>query len=162
MSFDPAFHFFTDGQPADRPMDLSDEWWSAMKIELRVELADRQRLYPARVVKGRMTRVEADKELRVWRGILQAFDVRADRPAAGPEATWTEQAHGLRREIGLRRRYYPQWVLAGRVEGAEADRKLLLLEQWHDLLWHQCSRPEAVAARADVARRLSERERAAA
>lgn len=157
MSFDPNFRFFGDGGPADRVTDMSDEWTCALKTELRAELIDRQRLYPGRVAKGRMKPVEADKELRVWRGILQSVDPAQRRPDAGCEASWTEQVHGLRREIGLRRHFYPQWILAGRVDAAEADRKLQLLEQWHDLLWHVIGTAEARTARAATAARAKER-----
>jgi hypothetical protein len=158
VSFDPGFLFFRDGGASARDMNLSDEWLAALKAELRAELADRNRLYPSRVAKGRMTRAEADKETRVWRGVLQAVDPFADRPGDRPEATWTEQVHALRREIALRRHFYPQWILTGRIHADAAERKLLLLEQWHDLLWYQIGLPEAVAARADTAARAATRQ----
>lgn len=161
MTFDPAFRFFADGHPADRAMDPSDEWATSLKAELRDELDKRQSIYPGRVNKGRMTRAEADKELRVWRGVMQSVDPAA-MPDTGVEATWTEQVHGLRREIGLRRHFYPQWIMAGRIDAGEAERKLLLLEQWHDRLWHGVGTAEANATRVATALRSADREDRAA
>lgn len=156
VSFDSAFRFFTAGAPV---VDFPPALDAALRAELRDELASRRRLYPDRIAKGRMTRAEADKELRVWEWLVDDYCC-APGP---PRATWNEQLHALRREVGLRRHFYPRWILAGRIDAGEADRKLALLEQWHDMLWHSPTNPDAIAARADVARRLAEREvRAAA
>lgn len=157
MSFDPTFRFYGDDGPARRDDAVDDAFWAALKREVIEELGNRQRLYPGRVAKGRMKNAEADKQLRVWRGVAQEFDRALLPPGGVGEATWTEQVHALRREISLRRHFYPQWVLAGRLDGAEADRKLRLLEQWHDILWHGSSLPEAAAARAATRYRAKER-----
>lgn len=153
MSFDPAFLFYRDNGPVDRDVPLDDDWWKALAGEARDELARRRASYPGRVTKGRMTRAEADRELRVWGSVLRSIE---GGDYVTPVASWTEQAHALRREIALRRKFYPQWIAAGRLDADAAARGLFLVEQWHDILWH-CGLPEAIATRAGTAARAAER-----
>ena len=153
MTFSPDFAFYRDDRALGGPPD--DAFWDAMKAEAGIEMDRRRDTYPKLVAKGRLSRVDADRELRVWCAIAEDWGA-AQRSPGFPIATWTEMAHCLRREIALRRKFYPGWVEAGRIDAAEAEARLLLVETWHDLLWH-CNHPEAVAARAAVGRLRSER-----
>ena len=147
MTFAPDFAFYRD----DRPLDASppDGFWSAMKQEAHDTYVQRTLTYPGLVTKGRMARADADRELRVARAIAEDWNAIPASPGF-PIATWSEMVHALRREISLRRKFWPPRVNAGQMDGAEAERRLLLVEQWHDLLWHSgCS--DAVAARAATA-----------
>lgn len=42
--------------------------------------------------------------------------------------TMAELAREARRELALRNRFYPRWVVAGRMKGADADRWIALME----------------------------------
>lgn len=153
MTFDPHFAFYRD----DRPLDAipGDDFYAAMKVEVRQLLEGRASSYPDRVAKGRMPRAEADRELRVTRAIAE--DWRAvDLSPGFPLATWSEMIHALRREITLRRQRWPQAVEAHRMTAEDANRRILLLETWHDVLWHSSGLPEAREARAIRARHLDQ------
>jgi hypothetical protein len=155
VTFDPAFRLYRD-DPQDRPSpDIA--FWDALAIEVAAELADRRSLYPSLVAKGRLSRVDADRELRVWTAIVEDVTGRPRPDGWRPSATWTEMVHALRREIGLRRTLYPRWIDARRVDAATAWRKLDLVERWHDILWTDCGHAEARTARAAVAAILAAR-----
>ena len=147
MSFDPNFALYT----ADPGTD-GWETLETMRAEAEAELADRRRLYPSLVAKGRLARDVCDREIRVWASILAKLTPLRDRPATAP-ATWTEQVHTLRREIGLRRTLYPRWIAANRIGEVEAARKLAIVESMHDMWWNGDWSAEAVAAREETARR---------
>lgn len=147
MTFSPDFDFYRDGRPVDAP--VPDDFWAAMRREAADELAYRTDHYPAMVKKARMKPAVATHELRVWRAIAEDWGA-APRSPGFPIATWTEMVHSLRREIALRRKFYPARVAERRLDAVAAERKLLLVETWHDLLWHaRCA--EARAARAATA-----------
>jgi hypothetical protein len=153
VSFSADFAFHRDDRAIGGSPD--DSFWDQMRKEAGDELEQRTATYPKLVAKGRLSRTDCDRELRVWRAIAEDWRA-APRSAGFPIATWTEMAHALRREINLRRTLYPRWILAGRVDSDEAERKLQLLEVWHDVLWHS-NLPEARAARQAVARILADR-----
>ena len=50
---------------------VPDEFWPAFRIESRLVYEQRRDTYPDRVTKGRMMRVDADRELRVARAIAE-------------------------------------------------------------------------------------------
>lgn len=157
MTFAHDFAFYRD----DRPLGAlqPDSFWSAMKAEAAHLHAGRLTTYPDRVAKGRMSRVDADRELRIARAIAEDWGALEHSPGF-PIATWTEIIHGLRREITMRRQRWPQLVGAKRIPADEAERRLLTLEIAHDVLWHSPNLPEARAARdALQAHREAERER---
>jgi hypothetical protein len=139
MTFDPNFIFYRDPREVIAWETLDD-----MAAEADAELTSRRKLYPALIVKGRLSQRDADRELRVMTVIANKL---ALRPAT-LEATWEERVHCLRREIALRRLLYPQWILAGRVDPDEAARKLRMMESIHDMTWHGDCTPEAKAIRA--------------
>lgn len=144
MTFSPAFSFYRDDRALDQAPAV--DFWPAMKQEARDMLGQRLVTYPGLVAKARMDRADCDRELRVARAIAEDWQAAHYSPGF-PIATWSEMIHCLRREITLRRKFWPQRVEAGQLDAAEVDRRILLLEQWHDLLWHSgCA--EAVAARA--------------
>lgn len=150
MTFSPDFAFYRDDRPLGRSPDA--DFWSAMKAEARDMLNQRSLTYPGLVTKSRMSRAECDRELRVARAIAE--DWRAAEASPGfPIATWGEMVHCLRREISLRRKFWPGRIEAKQLDADVADRRILLLEQWHDLLWHN-GHPDAVAARAATAAAL--------
>ena len=146
MTFDPHFRFYSDGHaPTGAAPD--DAFWPALRRELGEEMERRRASYPKLVSKGRMNRDTADRELRVWRAIAASV---AAIPATGvAPATWSEMVHALRREIALRRKFYPQWILDRAIDADDAERKLSLVEAWHDYLWHDCGGAEGAAARAE-------------
>jgi hypothetical protein len=158
VTFDPNFRFYRDNRAADRAPPV--EFWDAMRVEVGDELARRRSTYPGLIAKGRMSRADADRELRVWQAIAEDWRA-APRSAGYPIATWTEMVHALRREIALRRKFYPQWVEARRLDVDEAERKLMLVERWHDLLWHGRG-ADAAAARVERDRLLEQEHRQAA
>lgn len=145
MSFDPHFRFYRE-DPQDRAGGLAT--FAELAAEFVEELADRRRLYPSLVAKGRMTEDAAKREIRTIAALLWLHTFPVDsRPAERPEATWTDMIHTLRREIALRRKFYPDWIVAGRIVAATAWRKLELLENIHENLWFGCGHAEAIAAR---------------
>ncbi|MBQ1479864.1 MAG: hypothetical protein IIZ30_07490 [Sphingomonas sp.] len=138
---------------------VPDEFWPAFRIESRLVYEQRRDTYPDRVTKGRMMRVDADRELRVARAIAECTGALEHSPGF-PIATWSEIIHCLRREITLRRQHWPQLVLAKRIAAMPAELRLLTLEVCHDVLWHSPSLPEARTARAALAdHREAERQR---
>lgn len=148
MTFAADFAFFRN----DRPLGVSPEpgFWSAMKQEALDTLNQRMLTYPGRVAKSRMSRADCDRELRVARAIAEDWGAVPHSPGF-PIATWSEMVHCLRREITLRRKYYPQRVAAGQMDAGEAERRLLLIEQWHDLLWlSNCTEAKAARAAAQI------------
>jgi hypothetical protein len=141
--------------PAAIPLHLRIE-------EIARELDHRRAIYPRRVDKGRMTSQDADRgidafaaiaaDLRVealwtvW-GATQpgtAADVdarRAYRHAHDQAApllaafTWSQLVGALRREIALRRKFYPQWVASGTLGKADARHRLERIEAVHFQWW---------------------------
>lgn len=154
MTFAPDFLFYRDG----RPLDLAppDDFWDAMKQEAHDMYVQRQLTYPGFAAKGRMTHADAEREIRVARAIAEDWGALPRSPAF-PVASWADIVHGLRREIALRRKFWPPRVEAGQMPALDADRRTLLLEQWHDLLWHLRHTPAAIAARAAAAQVLATR-----
>lgn len=144
MTFAADFAFYRDGRAIGGCPP--DDFWPAMKQEALDMLNQRLLTYPGMVTKSRMSRADADRELRVARAIAEDWQAAPWSPGF-PIATWAEMVHCLRREIALRRKFWPQRVAAGHLDADEAERRQLLLERWHDLLWHS-GRADAVAARA--------------
>lgn len=145
MTFDPAFVFYRDDREVEALETLDD-----MAAEAEAELALRQQRYPDRVRKGRMAPDDADREIRIMAALAdQLSRRRGDRRGT---ATWSEIIQCLRREILDRRDRYPQLVGAGRVDEAEANRKLRLIESIHDMEWNMTWHDEAKAARAATER----------
>jgi hypothetical protein len=151
MTFDPAFIFYTTPHVEDGLETLGD-----MATEAEEEYATRVRLYPGRVQKGRMSRADADRELRVMGALADALTgtrKRGDAPPRGT-ATWAEIIQCLRTEILKRRETYPAFVAAGHVDQATADRRLRMLESLHDMEWNMTWSREAIAGR-EATRRLA-------
>lgn len=154
MTFAPDFQFYRDG----RALDLAppDDFWDAMKQEAHDMHVHRSLTYPGMAAKGRMSHADAERELRIARAIAEDWGA-APRSPGFPIATWAEMVHGLRREIAIRRKLWPRRVEAGQMPALDADRRTLLLEQWHDLLWHLPYNQAAIAARAAAAQALAMR-----
>lgn len=144
MTFDPNFAFYRDDRQLDAHPD--ENFWPAMKAEIRRLYDDRARTYPDRVAKGRMPRADADREMRVARAMAE--DAGAVDRTPDLRATWSDLIHCLRREITLRRQHWPRQVEARRLAAVDGHIRILVLEILHDVLWHTSGLPEARAARA--------------
>jgi hypothetical protein len=109
---------------------------AALEAELARELEARRGFYPGRVGKGNMLQAEADRELALAAAWLEdVARIRAcwfDRPGTAPAApqhgfAWQDRRAGLLRELGLRRRLYPQWVAGGRLLADQAAQRIACL-----------------------------------
>jgi len=151
-TFDFAFIFYRD----DRDV-LALETLGDMAAEAEAELQIRIRLYPGMIQKGRLSRADADRELRVMGAIADDLTGTLARAGAPPRGTasWTERIQCLRREILIRRADYPAYVERGLVDQATADLRLRLLESIHDMTWHMTWSDDAIAARAATERRAA-------
>ena len=149
MTFDPTFAFYRDVRHLN--LDPPEEFWTEIRDETRRTFEDRRASYPSRVAKGRISRQEADHELRVARSLAEGW-LGIPRSPNAPLATTVEELHALRREITLRRQRWPRLVELRRMTAEEMDRRILLLEICHDVMWHGSSVPEVQAARAELAR----------
>ncbi|GAA4216955.1 hypothetical protein GCM10022253_14430 [Sphingomonas endophytica] len=123
----------------------ADDFWIALRGELVAELGRRRAAYALLVAKGRLERPVADRELRVWRSIARSVGAIEGMG----DASWSEMIHSLRREIALRRKFYPAQIADRRLSADEAARRLELIELWHDLLWHDAGGETGRAARAE-------------
>ncbi|WP_341209832.1 hypothetical protein [uncultured Sphingomonas sp.] len=144
MSFDARFAFYSDNRRVLSTLP-ADDFWIALRAELIAELERRRTAYPSLVAKGRLERPVADRELRVWRSIAQSISAIE---GVG-DASWSEMVHSLRREIALRRKFYPAQIADRRLSADEAARRLELIETWHDLLWHDAGGEVGRVARAE-------------
>jgi hypothetical protein len=111
VSVHPAF-------PAIGLADIADE--------LHRERAARAKLYPKRVAEGRMTEAEA----AFGRDLIAALIAdlaRLEWPRVNCAEThgfsWAQRRAGLAAELAWRRRFYPEWIAAGRLDKAEAERR---------------------------------------
>lgn len=151
MTFDPNFAFYSDDRRLNATIDDADPFWSAMKEEAGRLYTSRVESFPGRVAKGRMSRTDADREIRIARAIAEGWGAVQRSPDA-PIATVVEILHGLRREIHLRRQRWPRLVEQHRITAEEMERRILVLEICHDVMWHGSTAPEMLAARADLDR----------
>jgi hypothetical protein len=124
-----------------------------LEAELRRELEARAGFYPGRVSKGNMLQAEADRELAAAAAWLEdvarirdlwtapaASPLRLSSPpgsssrqaiaeqGAGGALSWRDRRSSLLREMGLRRRVYPEWVASGRLLEHQAAHRLACLE----------------------------------
>ena len=104
----------------------------ARRAEIERELHRRRDYYPDQVRKGRMTTDEADREIDCLRAVLADLDGDL---TAGATFPWEAKIHCLRREIGLRRKFYPEWIVKGRVDRAQAKLQLERIEAVHFAYW---------------------------
>ncbi|WEK43615.1 MAG: hypothetical protein P0Y64_01935 [Candidatus Sphingomonas colombiensis] len=153
MTFDPKFIFYRDDRALD--LDPPEEFWSEIGPELRRLYESRLESFPDRVAKGRMARAEADRELRLARGLAEGWRALPRSPDA-PLTTLVEDVHALRREITFRRQRWPRLVELRRITGEELDRRILLLELCHDIIWHGSQHPDIRAAREARQRHLQQ------
>lgn len=108
---------------------------AAIAAELGREAAARHSLYRKRVDAARMTQAEADRGLAIaaaWREDVERIAAawgNAQEPAPPRHAiSWRDRVQGLQRELELRRRFYPEWIDAGRMTAAEGAQQLACLE----------------------------------
>lgn len=132
---------------------------SAARIaeELTRELEARRMAYPRRVEKGQMHQYDADRQIDLLHAVrddfswLELFAISKVGEGADPapaltekreaaEAAilkyrWSEIVAELRREILLRRRFYPRWIAAGTLDRASARRQMERIEAAHFAYW---------------------------
>lgn len=112
--------------------------------ELARELEARRGFYPGRVEKGNMLQAEAEHELAAAAAWLEDvariarawFTPKAERTPAHAELveappqhglTWRDRRAALLRELGLRRKVYPNWIAGGRLLEHQAAHRLACL-----------------------------------
>lgn len=110
-----------------------------LAAELGREAAARAALYRRKVDEARMTEAEAERGLALcaaWREDVErmtaAWGVGEPTRAPRHAFSWKERVDALQRELELRRRFYPEWIDAARLDRADADRRLQCAEA---LLW---------------------------
>ncbi len=125
--------------------------------EIEREMHHRRSAYPRHVAKGQKSPEEAEHEIDLmaaihadlatlllldrWylsRSVDHARELdEAQRRAADRIAPcgWSALVACLRREIDLRRRYYPRWIAAGSLQADDARRQLERIEAAHFLYW---------------------------
>lgn len=116
--------------------------------ELRREAAARRRTYPDWIARGRMTQAEADYQLAILDAIAADVTRRARwagtgtrLPPAEHSFTWHQRREAIAREMDQRTRLYPDWIAKGRLDQAEAARRIECLRAVADLFddghdWH--------------------------
>ncbi len=115
--------------------------------ELRRERAARARTYPNQIQLGRMTQPEADHQLALIDAIADdvtrygRFIATRRQEKAGHNFTWHQRRAAIARELDQRARLYPDWIVKGKLDQAEADRAVARLSAVADLFddgwdWH--------------------------
>ncbi len=124
-------------------------FWSADSIhsiglaecaaELRREASLRVDRYPALVARGRLSEMDAQAEI----AIMGAMAAELSWAAMGSHGnspinsySWQQKIHCLRREINIRRGYYPKAVTARRMTIEGARLHLSAIEAAHKWYWH--------------------------
>ena len=121
----------------------------AIVDELQRELHIRREKYPDRVRKGRMTAQEAEYQIDALAAIAADFAWAADEGADPHDSAtrfakaqtmlapfaWSQLVSVLRREIAMRRRYYPEWIRAGTLDADAARHRIERFEVAHLHYW---------------------------
>jgi hypothetical protein len=137
-----------------------------MLAELDRELDARRRTYPGRIAKGGMTPAEAEREIAVMADLREDLAAVLAWRLAGPNGCLPlpranarfgheDKLHVLRREIHMRRTFYPQWVGKGRLSANAARAQLHRLEAVQARYWLDfwgAPRPTVDEVREHVAR----------
>lgn len=130
--------------------------------EVARELEQRRKGYPARMERGLLSTTDAERGLNAFAAILadlraeeatntwhaasagtaQEADAWAALQLAKANAapllaafTWSQLVSALRREIAIRRKYYPQWVKAGTMNDSDARHRIERIEAVHFDWW---------------------------
>ncbi|MCW2391968.1 hypothetical protein [Sphingobium sp. B11D3A] len=145
MSFDLFFRCMSD-ESAD-PLTVPK---AAIVEELARELHMRRQHYPDRIAKGKMSREDANREISIIAAIHADLAVdllltpgsedaaaKARREADERLApfSWRELVSCLRREIAIRRKFYPRMLSTGDRSPADLRAQLERLEAAHFLYW---------------------------
>lgn len=146
---DPLFPLLSADSAAPRTIPLC-----LIVEELARELHLRRDSYPRRVTAGKMTAAQAEWRIDVlaaihadlnvdqglqaapigsapWRELRAAADTRIQR------FTWADIITELRREITMRRRYYPQLIADGKRPAIMLRHQLERIEAAHFIYWLQ-------------------------
>lgn len=136
MTLQPDFPCLSpeSADPADVPH-------SARREEIARELHRRRPYYTKQIDRHRMTQADADREIDCMKAILADLDGDMQ---AGNAFPWEAKIHCLRREIGMRRKFYPEWIAKGTVDKAQAKIQLERMEAVHFAYWRHMDhwRPE--------------------
>lgn len=130
---------------------------AAQEAELSRELDQRRHAYPRRVEKRMLSQYDADRRIDLLHAIHDdiAWLAQFARWSAGTEPRfshdmtrhrdaaeaaiarfrWSELVAELRREIDMRRKYYPAWVRKGSLDAPRARLQLERIEAVHFLYW---------------------------
>lgn len=107
----------------------------AIANELDREARMRARVYPGRVETARMTKDEAEREIQLcdaWRRDVQRLTVSWYLGNALPPANhpfrWIDRRQGLERELGFRRRIYPDRIDSARMTRDDARKQIDCLQ----------------------------------
>lgn len=139
--------------------DLSNDFWDnpdrhdaaklvpIVRAEMAEELDKRVRLYPSQVKRGGLDPIIADRRCAVLRAIDADFAWRERWSASWTRGSieqapsdswhWVDKVQELRREIDLRRRFYPQWTdpTKAMLTPAQAAHKLGVMEWVYQEYW---------------------------
>lgn len=134
---DPGYRFWSDH--SRRTVTLDE-----MLEELRRELAYRRDHYPALIAKGRLTELDCSAEIAMVEALVDEFawavaiagDGRT-RPFPERRFTYWEKIACLRREIEIRRNYYPRLLASRRMRPEAAQRHLSAIEAAHAWYWYR-------------------------
>jgi len=128
--------------------------YAHVAAELFREGQSRHRTYPAMIEQGRMTPEQAEQGYQMAHAWLEDCSrltsylaLPAPRPHAMPHQhrtlnfTWAERRAAIDRELAQRRRLYPRWIEAARLDAAQAQHRLdcltVMAEIYDDGLdWH--------------------------
>lgn len=146
MSHDPA--------PATHSPRYPHVTYAMIAAELVRETMARCRTYPSMANQGRMTAEQVKVGLQMaeaWQEDLHRFTSYLALPAPRPHAmpaeartlgfVWAERRAAIERELAQRRRLYPRWIEAARLDPAEAQQRidcLMVMAEIYDdgLDWH--------------------------
>lgn len=117
------------------PFDVEHDELAA---ELEAELADRRAFYGRQVAKGKMLQADADRHIDLLAAIRDDLSfARADGRWLGARHGWDAKVRELRRELAIRRSYWPRRIAAPAdpLDQATAARRMECLEAVHFKYW---------------------------
>lgn len=156
LSLDPAFPCLSAESADPHRIPLSQQI-----EEVARELHQRRNAYPRRVQGGNMTRYDAERQIDILHAIEDDLrraealmrwgatapvgssmpaDLRRQCERADEQISrwrWSDLVNELRREIILRRRFYPAWAKKGTLDPVRARHQLERIEAVHCRYWVQ-------------------------
>lgn len=128
-------------------------------LELEIEEDYRARAYPGQVKRGTMSEEEAVRHMAIWKqirldvapppadlppkAIERYWNEWVDRRAASP-IRWADKVREIRRELAMRRNFYPKQIQRGG-DSAELAQRMERLEAVHFAYWIELQYFDAIA-----------------